>query len=181
MDNSPLPTIRRATPADAAALAEIGAATFVEAFAYLYAPEDLAEFLQQSHSEAAHSRVLQDPGVAVWLAEHGGTPIGYAAAGNCKLPVPNLEDSAGEIRQLYVRAAFHKHKLGTKMLVTALDWLVSRNRSPVYVGVWSQNYGAQRLYGRFGFEKIGEYDFLVGKQRDREFILRRRAHGPRDS
>ena len=176
MEQNPSPTIRRAVPGDAAALAEIGEATFVESFAYLYTPEDLAKFLEQSHSAAAYERLLQDPGVAIWLAEADGEPpIGYAVAGSCKLPVPDLEKSAGEIRQLYVRAAFHKHKLGTKMLVTAFDWLASRNYTPLYVGVWSENYGAQRLYGRFGFEKVGEYEFLVGRHRDREFILRQPA------
>jgi ribosomal protein S18 acetylase RimI-like enzyme len=173
MDTSLSPVIRRAVLADAPALAELGAATFVEAFAYLYSPEDLAEFLASSHSQAAYERHLRDPAVAIWLAETAGAPpIGYAVAGSCKLPVKNLEARAGEIRQIYVRAAFHKHRLGTKLLVTALDWLASQNRRPLYVGVWSQNFGAQRLYGRFGFEKIGEYEFNVGRQRDQEFILR---------
>ena len=172
------PTIRRDTPADAAALAELGAATFVESFGYLYAPENFAEFLERTHSAAAYGRLLQDPGVAIWLAGMtGAPPIGYAVAGSCKLPVPNLEGHAGEIRQLYVRVAFHKHRLGTKMLVTALDWLVARQCIPVYVGVWSENFGAQRLYGRFGFEKIGEYDFAVGRHRDREFILKQKLPG----
>jgi len=173
MQASLSPTIRRATLADAPALAELGAATFVESFAYLYTPEDLAEFLGQSHSQAAYERHLRDPTVAIWLAETAGEPpIGYAIAGSCKLPVKDLEERAGEIRQLYVRAAFHGHKLGTQMLRTALDWLASQQRKPLYVGVWSGNFGAQRLYERFGFEKVGEYEFAVGRQRDHEFILR---------
>ncbi|HWU15100.1 MAG TPA: GNAT family N-acetyltransferase, partial [Caulobacter sp.] len=39
--------------------------------------------------------------------------------------------------------------------------------------VWSENFGAQKLYGRLGFEKVGEYHFPVGETRDLEFILRR--------
>lgn len=162
--------------ADAPALAELGAVTFVESFAYLYTPEDLAEFLERAHSPEVYTRLLQDPDIAVWLAEADAqTPVGYAVAGGCKLPVNELEERAGEIRQLYVRAEFHGHGLGTRLLVTALDWLVSRNRTPLYVGVWSRNDGAQRLYGRFGFRKIGEYEFAVGQQRDREFILKKQA------
>jgi hypothetical protein len=60
------------------------------------------------------------------------------------------------------------------LLERALDRLASvQHRAPVYVGVWSGNVGAQRLYERFGFRKIGEYDFRVGDQLDREFILAR--------
>ena len=59
------------------------------------------------------------------------------------------------------------------LLEAALEWLGERGRTPVYLGVWSENDGAQRLYGRYGFEKVGEYDFPVGDQLDREFILKR--------
>ncbi|MDH4023178.1 MAG: GNAT family N-acetyltransferase, partial [Gammaproteobacteria bacterium] len=89
-----------------------------------------------------------------------------------KLPVPDLENNAGEIRHLYLRATVQRGGLGTRLLVTMLDWLAAQGYSPLYVGVWSGNLGAQRLYGRFGFEKIGEYDFPVGNHLDREFILR---------
>ena len=122
--------------------------------------------------------MLREPGVAIWLAERAGEPpAGYAIAGPCKLPVPGLEPAAGEVRRVYVRAALHGHQLGTRLLVTALDWLAAEKRSPLYVGVWSQNHGAQRLYGRFGFRKVGEYDFPVGRQLDHEFILKQDEAG----
>jgi predicted N-acetyltransferase YhbS len=41
--------------------------------------------------------------------------------------------------------------------------------------VWSENFGAQRFYGRHGFSKVGEYGFKVGRTVDREFILKRPA------
>jgi ribosomal protein S18 acetylase RimI-like enzyme len=171
---SAAPDIRRATPADASVLAELGATTFVETFAHLYSREDLADFLASAHSPAYYERALAEPGAAFWLAGHAGSPpLGYAVAGPCKLPVPALEPAAGEIRRLYVRAAGQGHGLGSRMLVIALDWLVAQRHAPLYVGVWSGNLGAQRLYERFGFAKVGEYEFSVGRQLDREFILKR--------
>lgn len=167
--------IRRAGTADADALAEVGTATFVETFGHLYAADDLTAFLSQSHSQSSYVRLLGDPDVAVWLAFAAGTaPVGYLVAGPCKLPVAGREAGAGEIRQLYLRAAAQGQGLGSRLLVTAMDWLGSRGRRPLYVGVWSQNLGAQRLYARFKFEKVGEYDFPVGRHLDREFILKRR-------
>jgi ribosomal protein S18 acetylase RimI-like enzyme len=43
----------------------------------------------------------------------------------------------------------------------------------LYIGVWSENFGAQRFYGRLGFTRIGKYGFPVGDHIDQEFILRR--------
>jgi ribosomal protein S18 acetylase RimI-like enzyme len=111
--------------------------------------------------------------MAYWLVgAEGESAVGFALAGYCKLPVANLEPTAGELRQLYVRSTHQQHGLGTRLFEAALAWLEQRY-SPLYIGVWSQNYGAQRFYGRYGFVKVGEYGFPVGKTVDREFILRR--------
>ena len=48
----------------------------------------------------------------------------------------------------------------------------------LWIGVWSENYGAQRLYARHGFEIVGEYSFMVGDHADRELITRRPARLP---
>ena len=165
--------IRRATATDVEALAALGAATFTETFGHLYLPEDLAEFLHQSHSVARWQSLLTDADVAVWLAAVGDSaPVGFIVAGSCKLPVENLEPRAGEIRQLYVHSSAQNLRIGTRLLAMALDWLAAEKRTPLYVGVWSENYGAQRLYQRYGFAKVGEYFFPVGRTRDREFILK---------
>ncbi len=167
--------IRRLTPADASALSALARDTFDETFGHLYRPEDLAVFQEESQSAEAYQRLLEDARVAVWAGQNAASAlVGFATAGPCKLPVPNLEKNAGEIRHLYLRGTVQREGLGTRLLVTTLDWLAAQGHSPLYVGVWSENYGAQRLYGRYGFEKIGEYDFPVGKHLDREFILRQR-------
>lgn len=171
---------RLATVADAALLAALSAAAFTGTFGHLYPPEDLRAFLAASHSEAAWGRALKDPHRAVWIASVGdASPVGYLSVGTCKLPVDNLEPGAGEIHQLYVLASHHNLRLGSRLMEIGLDWLQARGRSPLYVGVWSENAGAQRFYARYGFVKVGEYGFPVGRIVDREFILRRAAPTPR--
>ena len=165
--------IRRASTADAAALAEVGTATFLETFGHLYRPDDLQHFLETSRSPEAFARLLHDPAYGVFVAQEDGIEIGYAVVGPCKLPIEALESAAGEVQQLYFRKTHQGGGRGARLLETALKWLISWRHTPLYIGVWSQNSGAQRFYARFGFAKVGEYDFPVGKQLDREFILRR--------
>src|SRR5215469_14012512 len=86
----PTPTIRRAGPADAEALAAIGRATFAETFGRLYPPQDLAAFLAEAHGLARARADLADPAKAVWLVEVGGEVVGYAVAGPCHLPHPEV-------------------------------------------------------------------------------------------
>ncbi len=89
-----------------------------------------------------------------------------------------MEADAGEVQQLYVLAEFHNLRLGARLIEQGLEWLAAQGRLPVYLGVWSENYGAQRFYGRYGFSKVGEYGFHVGNTVDREFILKRGEQRP---
>ncbi len=164
--------IRRAGPQDATILAELGRDTFVETFAHLYPPEDLAAFLEEAYSPAAFLSFLERPGHALWLAESGGRALGYAQAGPCALPHPEVTSGCGELKRLYVRADAQGRGIGVALLNTAVRWLEAPGRK-IWIGVWSGNAGAQRLYGRHGFGKVGEYEFPVGQTRDHEFILMR--------
>ncbi|HSD17008.1 MAG TPA: GNAT family N-acetyltransferase [Thermomonas sp.] len=165
--------IRRATIEDAAALAELGAATFIESFGQLYVPRDLQAFLDESHTVDAYAKVLANPGYALWVAEKVGRAIGYAQAGPCSLPHDEVKPGDGELKRLYLLRSEQNGGVGLALFGQALGWLERDGPRPLWLSVWSENLGAQRFYGRHGFEHAGEYEFIVGEQRDREFIFRR--------
>jgi diamine N-acetyltransferase len=164
--------IRRAAPSDATLLAGLGRETFSETFAHLYPPEDLKAFLEQAYTPEAFARFLTAEGHALWVAELQGRAVGYAHAGPCALPHPEATARCGELKRLYVRAGNQGDGVGSALLDEALGWLQAPGRR-LWVGVWSENFGAQRLYASRGFEKVGEYEFPVGATRDHEFILSR--------
>jgi diamine N-acetyltransferase len=169
------PAIRRAGPADADALSRIGISTFVQTFGHLYPDEDLQAFLHQSHSPAMYASYLADPAYALWLLEHDGDAMGYALAGPSGLPHPDVTPADGELKRLYLSPACQNGGWGGRLFQAALDWLERDGPRTLWISVWSENFGAQRFYARHGFEKTGEYEFPVGRVRDREFIFRRTA------
>jgi GNAT superfamily N-acetyltransferase len=166
--------LRRAAPADAEALAALGAQTFTETFGHLYPPQDLRAFLAEAHGLERVRADLADPRKAAWLALIDGRPVGYALAGACDLPHPEVAPDDGELKRIYLLAEAQNGGLGARLFQAALDWLDTDGPRTVWVGVWSENFGAQRFYARRGFDKVGEYGFRVGESVDREFILRRR-------
>ncbi|QNP41297.1 GNAT family N-acetyltransferase [Lysobacter solisilvae (ex Woo and Kim 2020)] len=169
--------VRRAVPTDAAVLAALGAATFTEAFGHLYSAQDLQAFIDESHAVSAYETLLQSPLYALWLAEADGEAIGYALAGPCGLPHEDARREHGELKRLYVSGRVQGGGVGAKLFDQALAWLERDGPRPLWISVWSENYGAQRFYARYGFEKAGEYEFIVGQQRDREFMYRRVPRG----
>ena len=175
MSDSFSPLIRRATLADAEALSEIGARTFTETFGHLYPADDLALFLAEAYGLEATRKTLADPAKAAWLVEVEDAVIGYAEAGPCSLPHPDVTPACGELKRFYFLKTCQNRGLGKPLFALTLAWLLRNGPRDVWIGVWSENFGAQRFYGRAGFEKIGEYGFRVGATVDHEFILRRRA------
>lgn len=154
-------------------LAGLGARTFSETFGHLYAQEDLAAFLDNNHSKDLYRRLIADPDHAVWLARNeSGEPVGYMAAGPCNLPVEDMPESAGELVRLYLLEDHRGGGLGGQMMSVILDWLEARFEH-IYLSVYADNLGAQRLYARYGFEKVCDYFFMVGNHKDPEFIFKR--------
>lgn len=168
-------TLRRVTPADAARVADLACRSFTETFGHLYPPEDLAYFLRTSYTPETQREALEDPARAVWLLEDGEEPIGHLYAGPCGLPHAEVREGDGEIKRLYILAHAHNGGWGAKLMDAAMAWLQENGPRTLWVGVWSENLGAQRFYARYGFERVGEYLFPVGETRDHEFILRRPA------
>lgn len=169
-------SIRRATVEDAETLSKLATATFVETFGHLYPAEDLQAFLADSYAVDKQAAILARPDYAVWLLEHEGEAVGHAAAGPCGLPHPEVRPGDGELKRLYVLAAHQNGGWGGRLFRTAEEWLLRSGPRRLWIGVWSENLGAQRFYARHGFGQVGTYEFPVGRVRDLEFILRRDAH-----
>ena len=174
MTKHPVETaMRRAGPDDADALYGLALRTWVDTWAHTYHPRDLGSYLSTKMSPQSVRGWLTDTESATWFAESRGVPIGYVSAGPCTLPVPDRSPRAGELVRLYVVREAHGGGAGRRLLETALAWLDARY-APVYLSVWSENYGAQRLYERAGFRKAHEYKYVVGAQADDEWIMERR-------
>jgi ribosomal protein S18 acetylase RimI-like enzyme len=167
--------IRRATVDDAATLSSLAARTFTETFGHLYPPEDLAYFLADAYPPEKQAVILAHPDYAIWLLEDDGIAVGHAAAGPCGLPHADVARGDGEIKRLYVLASHQNGGWGGRLFTEAERWLLREGPRTLWIGVWSENLGAQRFYARHGFGKVGTYEFPVGRVRDLEFILRRPA------
>ena len=105
-------------------------------------------------------------------------PIGYVTACPAHLPHPEVAPGDGEIQRLYILQGHQGGGRGTALLTTALEWLERDGPRTLWIGVWSDNYGAQRFYARHGFEIVGDYSFMVGDHADYELITRRPARLP---
>jgi ribosomal protein S18 acetylase RimI-like enzyme len=162
---------RPATPADAPALARLGADTFVAAFGHLYKPEDLAAFLAEVHNPEAVAGEIAGDECTHCLVEHEGGLVAF-----CKLRYPtkftDYSDAANpiELGQLYALPGFTGSGIGGKLMDWALAQARAGGHDAVLLSVYAENFGAQRFYHRYGFGKIADITFRVGDHLDPEFL-----------
>lgn len=162
---------RIGTADDAALMARLGAQSFTETFGHLYAPEDLALFLD-NHREEKWRRELAGADFAVRIAEADGAAAGYAKVGPPSLPF-EVTRPAAELRQLYVLKPWH----GAGVAHALMDWAVAearrRGAEQMFLSVFIDNHRARRFYARYGFEAVGTYHFMVGSHADDDLIMRK--------
>lgn len=155
---------------DAALLAEVSGKSFAETFGHLYAEHDLRTFLAKL-SEAAWRDELEDPRIRVRIAEENGEAGGFAKLGPISLPV-DPPGPAAELRQLYLLQPWQGRGIGRALMDWALDQARRGGAKEVYLSVWTENFGAQRFYRRYGFTYVRPYAFMVGDQADEDEIWR---------
>jgi ribosomal protein S18 acetylase RimI-like enzyme len=165
--------LRDAMPEDATAIAKLGAEAFCAAFAHLYCEEDLSGFLAASHSPAKAAAEITDPGMRVKLAVGaGGELLGFCKLVLvCSWPEYARADSVIELKQLYTDPGATGRGIGAALMDWAIACGAEREAGEIQLSVYSDNHGAQRFYARYGFEKIADIHFMVGQQRDEEFLF----------
>jgi diamine N-acetyltransferase len=147
--------VRRATAADAAALATFGARTFVETFAAQNRAEDIAAFVEQSYGVAQQTREIES-GVTL-LVEEDGVFIAFAQLHRSDSPFGDVE-----LGRFYIHRAHHGRGIAQSLMEAVLAAARTLGGRKLWLGVWEHNPRAIRFYEKCGFVDEGTQPFAVG-------------------
>lgn len=172
MDAAPL-ALRRATTADAAALALVGGATFLESFAGLVEAEDILEHCAREHSAQRYAQWLAAPRARLWVAESPGWPavVGYLVGDQADLPLPDLGPDDWEIKRVYLLGRFQGRGSGRALMERGIADARELGARRLLLGVYSENAQAISFYRHLGFAVCGTRRFRVGSRERDDLIL----------
>ena len=168
-------TIRRAIPGDVEALALLGRATFLEAFAGVLQGSDILTHCRVQHAESKYRHWLEGDESPIFLAEEtfGYAPIGYSVLTEPDLPLPDLDAFDIELKRIYVLNRYQGSGLGPALMAASMEEARARGMRRLLLGVYAENHRALAFYKKSGFEIIGARTFQVGQMICDDYVLGR--------
>jgi len=165
--------IRPAVADDADALALVGQATFLEAYAGTLPGEDIRQHCAREHSAARYHAWLLDQATRIWIAEAepGGAPVGYLVLGVPDLPLSDLGPRDREIKRIYVLHRFQGTGLGRRLMDQARELASAEGAPRLLLGVYSRNLAALAFYEKLGYGAVGRRLFHVGRHDYEDLIV----------
>lgn len=150
--------IRRALPTDAAALAELGARTFIDAFAAANRPEDIEAYVANTYGEAQQRAEIEHPDGVTLVAENSAALIGFAQLRRTRSPYGEVE-----LARFYVDRTHHGSGIAKALMDASIDAARELGATTFWLGVWERNPRAIRFYEKYGFVDIGSHPFVLGR------------------
>ena len=166
-------TLRIAAEMDAGLLSTLGYQTFAQAFRALNNPEDFNAYLDHAFSMEAIAEELADSRTDFFVAFQGHEPVGYfklyaGPAPECVTTLPAIE-----LARFYALKNHWGKGIGQAMMQQALSLAREKGFAAVWLSSWKKNNRGNAFYEKWGFDKIGEKTFTIGKDIQEDFVLSR--------
>jgi ribosomal protein S18 acetylase RimI-like enzyme len=167
-------TIWQATPKDLPTLLYLAQETFREKWIPIDGKELVESYIQQNMQISHFEKALQSKQISFWIATWQEKPCGYLKIIRNAIPenYEYLGSNFLQIEKLYLFAFAQRLKIGSELMKIALQIAQNENFDVLWLGVWSKNEQAIRFYEKFGFQKVGDWIFVMGdKICDDEWIM----------
>jgi diamine N-acetyltransferase len=79
-------------------------------------------------------------------------------------------------KRLYILEEWTGRRLGDVLMACCLEYVRHSGFGSIWLTVWENNGRAIRFYERWGFQKVGVYDFVVGRDIQKDFVFLRDVH-----
>lgn len=166
-------TIREATKDDAMLIADLSQQTFYDTFAADNKKEDMDLFLNKQFTKARLILEVGVPGNIFLLAYNNGEVAGYAKLREGKQPKSLGTKNALEIARLYAVTTMIGKGVGRALMQACIDRARAMGKEMIWLGVWERNQRAIDFYHKWGFEKFTEWDFLLGRDLQRDWLMKK--------
>ncbi|MCI6062275.1 GNAT family acetyltransferase [Ligilactobacillus salivarius] len=156
---------------DIEALQAIAKQTFTETFGSQNTAEDLAKFLSEEYAFDKLKAEVENPESFYYFCYFEDELAGYLKLNVGAAQTEPDYPEALEIQRIYVLQKYQGKRIGLAMMQQALVVAEELKKPQVWLGVWENNFKAQAFYQKSGFKKVGSHDFILGNDKQTDYIL----------
>ena len=153
-------------------LLEISQKTFVDTFASVNTPENMAKYLAEALSKEKLQAELNDSNSEFYFASADGKIIGYLKVNSGSAQTDIKTDTALEIERIYVLKEYHGKNIGQLLYEKAISLAKEKGVSFVWLGVWEENPRAIAFYKKNGFIEFDKHVFKLGDDEQTDIMMK---------
>lgn len=157
---------------DVSELACIGRQTFIETFAVGNSPDDMAKYLASAFSTDQLLREMENHNTRFYFAKCDDKIVGYLKLNFGDAQTEKVEGRTLEIERIYVEDRMQGAGVGKCLFQFALEQARQDGADAVWLGVSEDNPKAIEFYARQGFIPFSEHEFTMGKDIQRDILMR---------
>ena len=165
--------IRVADEKDAELIANISRLTFFETFAVENTKENMNKFMNEQFSKEKLMAEVGAPGNIFLLAMDEEGPAGYV-----RMKETEQNESLGRVTAIEISRIYAMpHKIGKGvghlLMQSSIEMAKKMNKKIIWLAVWEKNLRGISFYKKWGFERFGEHDFILGDDVQLDWLMKK--------
>lgn len=165
--------IRYATREDAGVIANISRETFYNTFASQNTKEDMDKFMSEQFSSERLMEQVGAPGNIFLLAYVENELAGYVRLLDGFNPSGLKDLPTIEIARIYAVQHAIGTGVGSALMQRCIELAKAMKKRSIWLGVWEKNERAIAFYRKWGFERFGTHDFVLGNDVQTDWMMRK--------
>ena len=154
-------------------LIAIAKETYFDTFEAMNNPEDMDAYLTSAFDHQKIAAELSNPDSTFLFLFVNDRLAGYLKTNVGQAQTDLRENDGLEIERIYLKRSFQRQGLGKALIHKGLEIARKLNKAYVWLGVWEHNTAAIAFYYRMGFALIGTHVFIMGSDRQTDYIMRK--------
>ena len=165
--------IRFATEKDAELIADLSRQTFFDSFAEHNSKENMDKFMTEQFTRQKLINEVAQPWHIFFLAFRDEQPVGYVKMRDASVPLHLVSQPCIEIARIYSVQQTIGKGVGKMLMQTCHKIANQKNKKVLWLGVWEKNQRAIDFYTKWGFEKFGEQNFVLGDDIQTDWLMKK--------
>jgi len=146
---------------------------FQDAYVNLIAQASIDAYMETSFDANRLKSELSNPHSAFFLLSIDRALAGCLKVNEAPAQTDINDPQSLEIERIYLAKAFQNQGHGSILMNKSVEIANQQKMKYVWLGVWENNARALRFYKRNGFYTIGTHGFVMGEEKQTDYIMRK--------